>query len=389
MLKKVIPSLKKLYYDHNSVTEESVTINIKRILYASTFALFLDVITVFTFLNLSSNDEGWEKMIVLAHIAMAGLMLIVFLLSLLLSRQMLPKKLAYPLQYIAFISVLALGIAATTIDQRVTSNITPYIMACLLSATVILIRPVYSMLMFMGSYFTLFFFIEMTSTSIETLWSNRVNAMTVMAISFLISVLMWRNNYIHIRQKRHIDAQQIQLKKINRELNQMAYYDSLTGLHNRRHFDRVIKKEISRMQRKDYSSCLVMLDIDYFKIANDTYGHPAGDKLLIQISNLLSRNIRKYDTLCRLGGEEFIILLPQATLDDGLAAAENLRKLIDAYRFTADKEPVHLTASFGVALLNPSEDPALINQYNIVDHALYLAKQSGRNCVKTWTEKAS
>ncbi|MDD5017991.1 MAG: GGDEF domain-containing protein, partial [Eubacteriales bacterium] len=327
------------------------------------------------------------RMIIYAHIAMTGLIALIIITAVLLVRQAIPKKAAYPLQYVAFFAVLALGIAATAIDQRVTTNITPYIGACIIAGTVILIRPIYSLLIYLFSYAAFFFLISTTMGSSEMLWSNGINGMTVTAISFLISVIMWRNNYIHINQQRHIKTQQTQLGKINKELKKMAYLDSLTGLPNRRHFDRIIKKEKALMMRKSHDSCLVMLDIDYFKKVNDQYGHPSGDKLLTQVSDLLLQHLRKYDTICRLGGDEFVLLLPQTNLSDAATVAENLRTLIESSGFSIGGNTVHVTASFGVAKLTGTDDCPLVNQYMIADHALYLAKQSGRNQVETWKPK--
>jgi diguanylate cyclase (GGDEF)-like protein len=112
-----------------------------------------------------------------------------------------------------------------------------------------------------------------------------------------------------------------------------------------------------------------------------TYGHPAGDLVLIQLSQLLKENIRKSDSLCRLGGEEFIILLPDTSEGKAAAVAEKLRQLIENHIFVAGDKPVRISASFGIASLDYSEDPRLINQYSKVDHALYIAKQNGRNQV--------
>ena len=137
------------------------------------------------------------------------------------------------------------------------------------------------------------------------------------------------------------------------------------------------------MMRKNYESCLIMLDIDYFKFVNDCHGHPVGDKLLVQISTLLSQNIRKYDTICRLGGEEFLILLPQTDLDEALAVAHKLLNVISSQPFVINDKTVSITTSIGVSRLNKDADASLIEQYTHVDTALYKAKRDGRNCVRT------
>ncbi len=124
-----------------------------------------------------------------------------------------------------------------------------------------------------------------------------------------------------------------------------------------------------------------MLDVDDFKGINDEYGHPVGDSILAQLGHLLSTSIRKYDTLCRLGGDEFIILLPQTSLAEAMIFAERFRKLAP-YHFPLESVTISATASIGVARLSGSRDDSLITQYADVDKALYLAKQEGRNCVR-------
>lgn len=162
----------------------------------------------------------------------------------------------------------------------------------------------------------------------------------------------------------------------------MAYFDSLTGLPNRRHFDEVLQKELALIERKGHQSCLVMIDVDDFKGINDIYGHPAGDCFLAQLGGLLAQSIRKYDTLCRLGGDEFIALLPQTTLEEATAFAESLRERMVPYSFKIESVTIRATASIGVARLAGSREETLIKHYADVDKALYQAKQSGRNCVR-------
>jgi diguanylate cyclase (GGDEF)-like protein len=158
--------------------------------------------------------------------------------------------------------------------------------------------------------------------------------------------------------------------------NILVITDSLTQVFNRRHMESLVHDEVERAQRYEQATALIILDVDYFKAVNDTYGHPVGDKVLRQVSDILSENLRQSDSLGRWGGEEFLILLPQINIAAATNVAEKLRIAI----FSADfglKEPVSI--SLGVADLQRGESAG--DWIKRVDRALYDAKDSGRNQV--------
>ena len=134
-------------------------------------------------------------------------------------------------------------------------------------------------------------------------------------------------------------------------------------------------------------SSLIMCDIDHFKTVNDTYGHPAGDKLLCAFAQLLQENLHESSTVVRLGGEEFVILASHTSLQQAVALAERLRRTIEGHEFTLDRTTVCITASFGVASLQGTEGAR--DYYHRADRALYDAKRSGRNRVLVGSEVAS
>lgn len=168
----------------------------------------------------------------------------------------------------------------------------------------------------------------------------------------------------------------------------MAYYDSLTDLPNRRLYEKLIKQEISLMQRYGHETVLIILDIDNFKKINDTYGHPVGDDILRQVADLLKSNVRDSDTVFRFGGEEFIILMPQTSLEGGYAFADRLRKLIMDKTFSIGPITVQITSSFGITSMDDTNSQNLEGYYHLADRALYLAKQRGKNRVEIVCGKA-
>lgn len=182
--------------------------------------------------------------------------------------------------------------------------------------------------------------------------------------------------YMIIQDATEVAAYEQQLLELNTR-------DSLTGIRNRRYFETRLREEIARHHRYGCPLALIMIDIDFFKKVNDTYGHQAGDHVLIQMADLLSNRLRMVDTLARYGGEEFCVLLPATTRQAATMAAEDLRRLVEKQVFTYKKTALGITISLGVIEAggpNISWD-ALLKR---VDDALYSAKKSGRNKVATF-----
>ncbi len=159
-----------------------------------------------------------------------------------------------------------------------------------------------------------------------------------------------------------------------------ASTDALTGLYNRGFFQSTLIREFHRSRRYQRPLSLVLMDVDNFKGINDTYGHPIGDKVLIEISNLLLANARGTDFACRYGGEEAVLILPETDLEGATLYAERLREKLKALAITAGQRTIHLTASFGVAQLR-DEMKGPEDLVRCVDSATYHAKKEGRDRV--------
>ena len=162
------------------------------------------------------------------------------------------------------------------------------------------------------------------------------------------------------------------------QVKQLAYLDGLTGIFNRRYFELRITEEIERASRYSHELSVVMVDIDHFKRINDEFGHLLGDEVLRQIGRMFSTQLRKPDVLCRYGGEEFALLLPEATPERATSVAEKLRHTIERYPFPGVPRPVTLSA--GIASF-PGHGTTRDELVQAADAALYAAKQAGRNRV--------
>jgi diguanylate cyclase (GGDEF)-like protein len=159
---------------------------------------------------------------------------------------------------------------------------------------------------------------------------------------------------------------------------QLAYLDGLTGIYNRRYFEQQISSEIERAARYEGRLAIIMIDIDNFKRLNDEFGHLLGDEVLRQVSTVFKQQLRKVDAVCRYGGEEFAVLMPQTSGGNALEVAEKLRRVVETFRFPG--VPVKVTISAGVAEF-PSNGRTRDELVAAADAALYASKETGRNRV--------
>lgn len=173
------------------------------------------------------------------------------------------------------------------------------------------------------------------------------------------------------------------LKRLEADLREMAATDILTGLPNRRHFLAQLEQELARVSRVEaHSASVLMIDVDNFKRINDTFGHATGDNVLRHLATLMQQELRKIDTLGRIGGEEFAVILPGADLLAAEVFAERLRQKVALTPTAHNNSSIPLTVSIGVTEMKPSDasaDDGLVR----ADRALYHSKECGRNKVTT------
>ncbi len=206
-----------------------------------------------------------------------------------------------------------------------------------------------------------------------------------------IIVLLWEYDrridyYRHMESMMNIVAGQTALGLERHHLfagvEKIGLTDELTGLSNRRMFNYLMEREINRSRRYGRPLSLVMIDIDYFKKINDTWGHPAGDLVLRELGALMRENFRRLDVPVRYGGEEFAAILPETSLEEAIQIAERYRVVVEQNQFLFGKERIPVTISLGVASIGNSpvsEDLDSEELLQVADRALYQAKQNGRN----------
>ena len=166
-------------------------------------------------------------------------------------------------------------------------------------------------------------------------------------------------------------------------LRALVHTDELTGLSNLRHFNETLGLELERTRRTAQPTCLILMDLDHFKGVNDAYGHEIGNSVLCHFAELIRRAIRRLDTPCRYGGDEFAIILPGTGLEQGIALAERLRSLIQRSPFEMGSIRVQIGASMGVGVYEAGTDELGEREFiEGVDRLLYLSKRKepGRIC---------
>jgi two-component system cell cycle response regulator len=173
-----------------------------------------------------------------------------------------------------------------------------------------------------------------------------------------------------------------QLEHANNELERLAAEDPLTGASNRRHFFRRAVEELDRAKRHGEPVSLLMLDLDHFKAVNDSHGHAAGDTVLVSFVQTIRHMLRSSDLVGRLGGEEFVVLLPGSSVEQAVQIANRICEAMDRnpIKLSDLEKTVHVTVSIGVAEFG-ADAQSIENLTGVADDRLYIAKASGRNCV--------
>lgn len=197
----------------------------------------------------------------------------------------------------------------------------------------------------------------------------------------------YQNKLIRVKEKLKGKIKELmntkqELETTNKKLTKISTRDQLTGLYNRREFEKIIKREWRTAIRQALPISIIMIDIDYFKKFNDNYGHLAGDNCLQKISQAMDKNLKRpRDFLARYGGEEFVAILPNTDKSGAQNIAESLRKSVISLKIPHNYSPVtkHVTISLGISSTDQAEFFVFEEILDKADEALYQAKNSGRN----------
>lgn len=391
IIKKYLQKITNYLLIYRVPEPDLARINIQRFTIFFNILLAAHLLHIVLFWQALSNDGAqitgqvyqWRLGIITAHSTMAVLVLAaIFLTNYIRKNNLHHSKPGVYLPNVAAFAYLIFGAAICIIDQLVTSAINPYLIANVTVALGVILKPQISLVIYPLTYLVYYTLLPITQTDSEILLSVRVNSITATGIGLALSLIIWRTNMVTLIQNKLIQTQKEELEKKNTELQKMVRTDMLTGLNNRMRFTEYIEMETSRLKRTGGQSCLIFMDLDYFKKVNDTYGHPSGDTVLKWIAGVIKSQIRSTDILARFGGEEFAVMLPDTSIEGALKVAENIRSAIENCSFPGNMENLKMTASFGVAPLNSGENDSFKTAYKKADTALYRAKEGGRNQIE-------
>ena len=200
-------------------------------------------------------------------------------------------------------------------------------------------------------------------------------AATAILSNFIVTQLRKSNWELAMRLQQN--------EELRSELLKQALHDPLTGLYNRRYLTDMLEKEFARCQREELPLSAIVVDIDLFKSTNDTFGHRAGDAVLVSMAEYFASAVRASDFCCRYGGEEFVLIMPGVDKPTAHQRAEEFRKYIANMAVPFDGQNIAVTASFGIATF-PTDAANIDELLNRADAALYQSKQNGRNVVSAW-----
>jgi len=182
-----------------------------------------------------------------------------------------------------------------------------------------------------------------------------------------------------------LQTQLIEIGLLQSQLREQAIRDALTNIFNRRYMEETLERELARAAREVYPLCIVMIDIDHFKDVNDTYGHEAGDTVLKELADMITKQSRQGDFVCRYGGEEFVLVMPNINIEVATERANSLLRSISSLFVTFGRINLNITVSMGISWF-PAHGTTKENLLRTADKALYEAKRAGRNRISVYTE---
>jgi len=212
--------------------------------------------------------------------------------------------------------------------------------------------------------------------------ADKVEGLELGADDYITKPFQYPELLARIRAGKRIVDLQNELLETNKRLALLSITDGLTQLHNHRYFQDELARAFEESQRYQRPLSLAMIDIDFFKKFNDTYGHAVGDDVLKGVAHLYRTSVRSTDLVARYGGEEFAVMMPETALDDGIAFAEKIRSIVESTAMPTQAGQLGVTVSIGVASVPHSRVKTAKELIVAADKALYRAKRNGRNQVQ-------
>jgi diguanylate cyclase (GGDEF)-like protein len=367
----------------SALRKEFTTHNIRRERLLAVFSICILIILIgIDCLIMEESSESLRELCIYSIAARSAL--IVFLTGFLLAtrKTIVGASLRYGAWDLAFIGVSLAWVAIFTgALQIVRPGIEPYLMAIFTISAIIFQDVLRSILIFgMGLLLMLAFAVPLQPDP-RILRSEIINSAIFSALAFIISRVVFTMQLHNFRNARIIAEQKRELAASNEMLQRLSFLDPLTNIANRRYMQMVLEREWKLQARSDRPMAVIMIDIDWFKLFNDTYGHQSGDDCLRRVATALEAAVKRpTDLVARYGGEEFIVLLPQTDRKGAICTGNRLMEAVRGLNIENSGSPIgHVTVSMGVASCDPLSDGDFDDLIRSADYALYEAKFSGKN----------
>lgn len=335
--------------------------------------------------------QAWAATVGPAHWSAALLAAIGGLAAHYVLRQARASATAIALQILVSVGYIYLGAYLSIADlvANAGAGMSSFMLICIMFGVLSLMRPAISVPLFLGTYLVFAYLLH--HAPIPPLHNNSLNIVAFFCplLALVASLMVWNQFAKAVKLRRQLSRSNQALVAQQRELAFLADHDTLTGLYNRREFMRQAQQELNRAVRAGVPTHCVMVDLDFFKKVNDVHGHPVGDAMLQHVAAVLLRGVRSTDTVARLGGEEFIVLLPDTARQGAFDVAEKLRLLLRSSPLVYLGVELPMTASLGVSGTTPGQKASVGAIYAAADRALYVAKQLGRDQVQYAVPEAS
>lgn len=369
-----------------AVNRACIAANLSRLRWLAPVMLLTNMAHIAAFLGdwVPQSDlaiDRWRLGIALSHTFMALVMLTTSLLVMRVRRQPYSPTWGAWTGHLPALGGLLSMIGIVAVDQLVTPNITPFVLGSLVISIALLVPPRVSLGLYTLAAILFWIAMGLHQTDVAQLLSNRVNGLTTCMMGLALSHMLYFNFSRQWHLEQRLMQAHDQLLEKNAALDRLARHDSLTGLYNRTGFLELARREIAQANRQGVSTGVIVLDLDWFKNVNDTWGHPAGDATLVDLASTLTRGVRATDLIGRMGGEEFVVLLPRTSLEATRKLAEKLRLQVANHPTAWQGQSIHVSFSAGTACALPDARMDFETLYAAADRALFDAKRSGRNRV--------
>jgi diguanylate cyclase len=377
-------------HEYSRVQGEATMETLRRFRALAPFLFVLHAGLAFWFITYSPplhrpEMQAWSNALMVIQAGSAVMILMfAFIAHGLLQRSARASYTAIAVQIFMSASYVVLGLLLTSVDLRAGAGAgtASFMLISVLIGVVSLMRPGIMVPLFAGSYIVFLSMMSSSGVNSADVPGIMILGLSAPLLAILASSMIWHQYAKNVILRRQLSRTNGILMERHKEMEYQAEHDALTGLFNRREFMRIAEMELEKASKMASHTCVIMLDVDYFKKINDNYGHPTGDEVLQKLSGILKTNVRTNDIVARMGGEEFIILLANTPPQGAVALAEKLRKALYSSPLMIDDLAIPLTASFGVSGYAEKQQGSIEALYAAADKALYIAKHGGRNRVE-------